>query len=348
MTTYDYVIITNIPAFYKDNLYSQLSKKCKIHVIYLSSKSKIRESDFVDGLFDYPHSFVFGDVDYEDRCKVKSLFRFLNILRGLKFKKLILPGWELKELMLLSLIYRKDKLAIVIESSISESKTEGLVWFIKKLYINRFSLAFPSGFLQSQILEKANYKNSKKFTYGVGLPNRIKERNITDKVINEKSLKCLYVGRLSSEKNLPFLIDRFKESQHELTIIGSGDELSELQSIASDNVKFKGYIDNKKLVEEYPQYDLFILPSKSEPWGLVIDEALWFGLPVLVSSNVGCNEDLVIGPCSGEVFMIDDVKSFFSALEKISANYEYYRNNVNSIDFHQRDRKQIMSYVDSL
>ncbi|MFA0566653.1 glycosyltransferase, partial [Vibrio sp. 10N.222.51.C8] len=116
------------------------------------------------------------------------------------------------------------------------------------------------------------------------------------------------------------------------------------KSIANDNINFTGYIDNNKLSEIYLNHDVFILPSKSEVWGLVVEEALCAGLPVIVSSNVGCYQDLVVTTEAGLVFETNNSASFEEAIEKIEKDYNTFRKNVLLIDFEERDRRQVDAY----
>lgn len=78
-----------------------------------------------------------------------------------------------------------------------------------------------------------------------------------------------------------------------LTIVGFGEQEDELRALAGANVTFAGAVNNKRLPEIYQAHDVFILPSKSEPWGLVVEEALNNGMPVIVSDRVGCHKALI-------------------------------------------------------
>lgn len=60
------------------------------------------------------------------------------------------------------------------------------------------------------------------------------------------------------------------------------------------------------LLKVYQQNNVLILPSTYEPWGLVVNEAMSAGLPVLVSSEVGAHYDLVVGHDTGIVFNNDE------------------------------------------
>src|SRR5207247_9691952 len=105
----------------------------------------------------------------------------------------------------------------------------------------------------------------------------------------------LYVGRCSSEKNLIRLLHAYRHyrKQHpegwQLVLVGDGPQRAELEDCARASgirdILWCGF----KQIDELPTYyalsGCFILPSTSEPWGLVVNEAMACGLPVLVSSR---------------------------------------------------------------
>lgn len=122
----------------------------------------------------------------------------------------------------------------------------------------------------------------------------------------------LYVGRFSQEKNLLRLLQayrRYRELEPEgwrLVLVGDGPQREELRETARelglDGVVWPGY----KRLDELPIYyalsGAFVLPSVSEPWGLVVNEAMASGLPVLVSSRCGSAWDLVREGDNGYTF----------------------------------------------
>ena len=66
-------------------------------------------------------------------------------------------------------------------------------------------------------------------------------------------------------------------------MVGFGRIEAQLKAAAGKNIKFIGAVDNKDLPAVYRANDVFVLPSVSETWGLVVEEALNNGLPVLLS-----------------------------------------------------------------
>ena len=113
----------------------------------------------------------------------------------------------------------------------------------------------------------------------------------------------LYIGRFSPEKNIFVLLKAyrdFKLSGHKewgLILVGSGPLNEEmLDFIKTENltdVTMPGFVQKTGISQYFAVSDIFVLPSLSEPWGLVVNEAMAAGLPVLVSINCGCYPDLV-------------------------------------------------------
>ena len=165
------------------------------------------------------------------------------------------------------------------------------------------------------MINNLKYRGEVVVTNGVGLINK----NNTEKRKKNSVLRSLiYVGRLSSEKNLAEVIAIINEYRWlQLNIYGSGPDEIILKSKSKQNINFHGEIPNSELPKMLALNDYLILPSKVEPWGLVIDEALHFGTPVLVSSACGARQ-LVEPGYNGYVF---DILNFSSELISFIENY---------------------------
>ncbi|WP_318308104.1 glycosyltransferase family 4 protein [Flagellimonas crocea] len=149
----------------------------------------------------------------------------------------------------------------------------------------------------------------------------------------------IYVGQIMRRKNLFALIDgiellRSKSGkEYRLTVVGGANVYEEayyeefLAKIANlDWVFFKGKIMEKdKLMQEYRQSDIFVMPSKSELFGLVYIEALSQGLPVLYSKNEGINGYLE-GKDVGMAVDPDNIEEIATGIENIADNYQEYKN----------------------
>lgn len=344
---YDWVFISHLPSFYKINLFNKIAESAKVLAIFLGETSQERTADFVKGDKQFDYVFL-NKGDFERRGCWGSSWKLVHLLLKLKYKRLSVGGWDLPESWTAILCSPKNKNVITQESSIFESKLSGVKSLLKQLFVKRLGLVLVSGMPHARLMRAVGFDGEVVVTGGVGLANRV------GRVLNshkEFSGRFLYVGRLSPEKNLTFLLRTFAlpaMGRFHLTLVGNGPEYEALLSLAGRNVTFAGHVQNEKIHEIYETHDVFILPSLSEPWGLVVEEALYYGLPVLASSKVGSVEDLVLNYGAGLVFDPLSENSLQQAIEEVSTQYERYARAAGEIDFDERDAKQAQVYIEAV
>ena len=138
----------------------------------------------------------------------------------------------------------------------------------------------------------------------------------------------LYVGRFSPEKNLLTLLDAYQlyreyksEDHWALVLVGGGASEKELKNykinLKIEDVHFIPFQQLPSLINYYAFAGAFILPSTREPWGLVVNEAMLCGLPVIVSRNCGCASALVVDGVNGYTFDPNNSKELAELMIKI-------------------------------
>jgi glycosyltransferase involved in cell wall biosynthesis len=109
-----------------------------------------------------------------------------------------------------------------------------------------------------------------------------------------------------------------------LFMVGTGEMAQELRDLATslsmDDIVFGGFINQAELPKVYAASDIFVLPSENEPWGLIVNEVMCAGIPVVVSDEVGCVPDLVKDGVNGYHIKAGDISSLTMALEKLLAD----------------------------
>lgn len=340
---YDYLIVTHIPAFYKINLYNELAKRLKIFVIFISSDtSQKRSNNFSsvnDALFDYK---VLYQGDFQKRKIFKNILTIQTILSTVKFKRILVSGWDLPEFWHIAFTSKKSKNCLALESTIFESSYKGLKGFIKKIFLSRISTVFASGGLHCDLLKALNFQGEVKVTNGVGIINKPEFIKTQKKF----SGRFLYIGRIIDIKNLKFLVEIFNDMpKFALTIIGVGEQEKFLQSISNKNIVFKGAVENKFIGDEFGKNDVFILPSLIEPWGLVAEEALYFGLPALISERCGSSE-LIKNGINGFTFNPTDKEALIQIIRNFDDDiFQKLYSNTSSHDINAKDIEQINAYL---
>lgn len=122
----------------------------------------------------------------------------------------------------------------------------------------------------------------------------------------------LYVGRFAPEKNLSALLRAYGQYRRDdrdgwgLVLVGSGEEEARLRALEKEEslpeLVWPGFVQTDRLPVYYAFAGCFILPSVREPWGLVVNEAMACGLPVLASRRCGSAADLIVEGTNGFTF----------------------------------------------
>lgn len=337
---YHIIYITEFPTFYKTRLFNELEATCSNLIIYVNNEAanKSRNDDFLKEKKQFDNVYITGNI-------LVRICKIIKILSKVNYDEILLSGWDNLLYWIVALLFTKHYNSLIVESSYYESRTDGIGGKIKKFFLKRISKVYASGQSQKKLVESLNYKGPIIITKGVGVFNYLPQYKFEKRETVEN---FIYVGRLVEVKNLKFLIKTFnKLPSLKLHIVGFGEQESELKSIAEDNITFYGAVENKSLPTLYQSMDVFILPSKSEAWGLVVEEALNNGLPVILSNRVGCAEE-IIDETKGLIFKYDDEDSLLSAINKITKDIDYYndlRKAISKLNFSEIERRQVECYL---
>jgi glycosyltransferase involved in cell wall biosynthesis len=132
----------------------------------------------------------------------------------------------------------------------------------------------------------------------------------------------LYVGRLVESKGVADALAAFGASKlaghASFLIAGDGPERAALEAQAPPGVRFLGACDRHRLRALYHSADLLVVPSRYDPWGLVVNEAACAGLPALGSDTAGAVRDLIRDGENGLVFQGGDAASLRVALDRVA------------------------------
>ena len=142
----------------------------------------------------------------------------------------------------------------------------------------------------------------------------------------------LYVGKIYDTKRPGDLLESYlrlraaKEinPRPHLLFVGDGEQRAELESKANavdhNSIRFVGFKNQTELPAYYDLSDVFVIPSQVESFGLVVNEAMNAGRPIISSDLVGCTPDLVLEGINGYVYRCGDVAALAGALHRVLAD----------------------------
>ncbi|HDY88737.1 MAG TPA: glycosyltransferase family 1 protein [bacterium] len=289
----------------------------------------------------YEYRFIERDTDFTKKHKVK-----IPNVRGLltegKFDSVLIQGYTHKFERDVVVEAKRLGIRTILRAELSDSaKKRGLIkqllrdaylwWFYR--HIDAFCRV---GEQAGKHLQRRGIDNKKIFFSPYSIDSeffesqkKLFDRNaIRQKLsFNDDSIVLLFCGKLIDCKN-PFLlieaIEKISYKNIHLIIVGDGplrrDFEQRARLVLGDRLLMAGFVNQTQLGKYYCASNIFILPSKSETWGLVVNEAMLFGLPAIVSDNVGCHSDLIIEDQTGFVFENNNVDSLSEAIMKIVQN----------------------------
>jgi glycosyltransferase involved in cell wall biosynthesis len=148
--------------------------------------------------------------------------------------------------------------------------------------------------------------------------------------ISENTTVLLFCAKLQPWKRPQDVLKAFAQANVQdsyLIFAGDGNLRSELEAESEslgikNRVKFLGFVNQSQLPSIYRSADLFILPSEYEPFGVVVNEAMLCGCPVIVSDKVGAGYDLVRSGENGFVYSCGDINALAKILQEVLPDHQ--------------------------
>jgi glycosyltransferase involved in cell wall biosynthesis len=354
-------IVTTHPIQYQSPLFKEISHFNKFKAdVYFASKhgyqSKYIDKDFkkkfnwnINLLSGYKYFFSTKNDQNIDSFFL-SFKNLNNTLFKIKYDAILLLGWN--NILYIKAFFLAKLYKIPIILRVETNSLQKINYFKKiiKYFILNILFKYIDYFLYIGSLNKKFYLNlgvDKKKLYPAlySVDNNFflknEEINIS---INKKFKKktILFVGKLIERKNVEEflnLAELFKnDHRFNFLVVGDGHQIKLCNefiiSNKLSNTKIVGFKNQQELKVIYQKSFLLIVPSKYETWGLVINEAMASGLPVICSRNCSSSRDLIINGKTGYVYNLGDIKFLKEIIIELSKNKKKYLNMSKKIKKH--------------
>jgi len=217
----------------------------------------------------------------------------------------------------------------------SKENDELRIWWkekLKSLIIKQYKAALVAGETHKQYLTKLGMSSETIFLgYDVVDNQTFHPNNICHFPHPLKRPYFLAINRFVSKKNLPLLISAYAQYFQargylawDLVLSGDGELRPQIEQQIHELglqkfIHLPGFLQQEELLPYFAHASCFIHASTQEQWGLVVNEAMAAGLPVIVSNRCGCFEDLVIEGVNGFGFDPGDQQALTDLMLKMSS-----------------------------
>ncbi len=346
-------IVVSHPIQYYSPWFRELSRVCRVIVLFCHRQTPAGQAaagfevefewdtDLLDGFQSRFLENVSRDpsTDHFFGCDTPGMGA---VFEEEKIDVVIVFGWYLKSYLQAILAAKRRKLPVLIRGdSQLRMSTSMLQRCIKRvlfpLFFRRIDGFLVVGLRFAEYLRHYGVEDDRMFTVPHCIDNEwFREQASREKSLNdalrcwpidpEGSARVLFVGKLIEKKRpldlvraAVILADRGVAI--ELAFAGDGvlrEKILQSADRAGLSVRMLGFRNQAKLPGLYASADMLVLPSNGgETWGLVVNEAMACGTPVVVSNAAGCAPDLVDPGRTGAIFACGDVEGLADAIQSV-------------------------------
>jgi len=296
---------------------------------------------------------VCSGYKYEGISLHHLIFNIFKLLNKINPDILALSGYS--EIgMITAFIWAKIYAKKTILFSESKEDDASRVFYkelIKKFIISFYDAAIVGGNPHRRYLEKLGMGSNAIFLgYDV-----IQNNDFTPAIIRQLSTPIqnpyfLTINRFIPKKNLIFLITAYAKYLKtidislawDLVICGDGELRSQIEQKIDElnlqnHVHLTGFLQQEQMLPYFAHAKCFIHASVQEQWGLVVNEAMAAGLPVIASKRCGCYEDLIIEGANGFGFDPENSQELTDLMLKVSsADFDLQKMGITALEHIQK------------
>lgn len=326
------LFLTNIPSPYRVDFFNELGKYCDLTVLFERKEASDRDTRWIsEEDNNYKAIYLKGKNIRNDASISMEVLKYLN---KDKFDIFVIGGYSTPTGMLAIQILKLKKIPFILNSDggfIKQDKK--IIYNIKKHFISSANWWLSTGKMTNKYLEHYGAKKENIFIYPF---TSIKESEIIKKTLTKgqklqlrEELKLdgeniiISVGQFIHRKGYDLLIKEWSklDEKYKLLLIGSGNDKEKFINIIEEkklrNIEILDFKTKNELRKYYLAADLFILPTREDIWGLVVNEAMACGLPVITTDKCIAGIELVSNGKNGHIIKLDEIEHIQKYIEEI-------------------------------
>jgi glycosyltransferase involved in cell wall biosynthesis len=272
----------------------------------------------------FPRVTLFPSENWQKITPIRRMFKLLLCLRRVKARSVFLINYHLLDTFLSALILRISGVHVYIMMASKLTDRPRVIWKegLKRILFFPYVGGIASGRAHLSYLDFLGV-GTKNFRTGLDTlsVSRVRERSGSDPAPQGTAFAHRHftiIARMVPEKDIPTALHAYAlyrrlcrergTAARDLVLCGEGPEKDGIQKIVQENdirsVIFLGHLEEPEICKALASTLALILSSRSETWGLVINEAVAMGVPVLCSDICGAGDELVRVGMNGFIFHV--------------------------------------------
>lgn len=329
------LFISNIPTPYRNDFYNELGKIVELTVVYEAKTAKnqgIRFNWNDEDIKNYTPYFL-SDGDITEKKVDRTIFSFLSR----EYDYIFVTNYAYYTEMAAIIYLKAHRIPYIMEIDGGVIKKERkLKYILKRFLISGANMYFSPSRDTDQYLK-----------YYGALPEKIRRHPFTsireNQIQNQKLSQStkqqirkelgvsddkmiVGVGQLIFRKGWDVLLSVATSINAGIYILGDGELRTQYEEIIEDkgliNVHLVGFKSNEDTSKYYKAADVFVLPTRYDIWGLVVNEAMAYGLPVVTTNLCNAGLELIEDGINGYIIDPDDSESLLNSIAMALENSE--------------------------
>lgn len=324
------LFLTNIPSPYRVAFFEELGKLCDLTVLFEKKASDERDASWKQfQAKSFKPVFLHGIRSRTDAAFCPGVVRYLNKNR---FDRIIVTNFSSPTGMLAILWLRMKKIPYWLESDGAFAGSGvGMKEKIKTYFIKGAEGYFSTAqehdryYLQYGAREDRLYRYPFTSVYERDIlkePVQEEEKNELRKKLDIREKQVLItVGQFIHRKGFDVLLNAMAQLPKELGCYIVGGQptdayIEQAERANLSNVHFVGFQTKNALAEYYMASDIMVLPTREDIWGLVVNEAMAKGLPVITTDRCVAGLQLITKPALGQIVPAEDAQALAEAISR--------------------------------
>ncbi len=326
--------ITNIPSPYRVDFFNQLGEKVKLTVCFECVKAKNREQSWLNSQNMTYDTIVLNGVNYREDSSFS--FDIINHINKHRNSVIILANYTSPSCIMAILYMKIKRIPFVITADGGFVKNDK--WLVRKIKTNLMSAATYWIVSSKKTQEyECYYVAMKERVFIVPFTSQ-KKSDILDKPISTdykynlkkklgiptEKINLLFVGQIIERKGIDILNRIAEEISEDYCVMVAGGTRENYEttfnSQPNNKVSFLGFLGKEKLKEYYQAADIFIFPTREDIWGLVVNEAMSYGLPVITTEACIAGTELIRNGSNGYLVETENIEAYIHAINLLGSS----------------------------